>query len=91
MEVVDLKNKVEFQAKTTIHMEKMCKDLRLRVDLLIDKANRLSKKKDKGLDVMVQSQLDERVSKVNRKKDIEFYPEQIDWECTIKGIKEGTI
>ena len=41
--------------------------------------------------MMVRDQRDDSVRKDNRENDGEFYPEQIDWACTIKGIKEGTI
>ena len=42
VEVVSLKQKVEVQAKNINQMEKTCKELRSRVYLLTDKANRLS-------------------------------------------------
>ena len=71
-------------------MEKTCKEIRSRVYFLTDKANRLSKNEDKGLDVRVKSQRDERVSKYNCNNDGEFSPEQIDRACIIKGIKEVT-
>ena len=89
--MVDLKHKVEFQYRTIIQMEKTCKDIQSRVDALTDKANRLGKKYDKGVDVKVQTWWVESVSKDNQKNDREFYPENIYRACNIKFIKEGTI
>ena len=48
VEVSDLKQRVEAQAKTLNKMEKTRKELWARVDLLTEKANILSKKLDKG-------------------------------------------
>ena len=44
VDVMALKQKVEFQDNMISYMEKMCKKLRLRVNVLTNKANRLSKK-----------------------------------------------
>ena len=44
VEVVALKQRVEFQDKTISQMDKTCKEVRLRVDLITDKANHLSNK-----------------------------------------------
>ena len=77
VEVVALNQKVEFQAKIISHMDKTCNVLRSRLDSLTNKANRLGKKQDKGLEVKVQAQRDDSVIKDNRKNDEEFSPENI--------------
>ena len=89
--MVALKQNVEFQAKMIIQMDKRCKEIWLRVDSLINKANRLSNKYDKGLGVNVQARRYESVRKDNQNNDGYFSPENIDLACTIKGRKEGTI
>ena len=44
VEVLSLKERVEEQANISNKTEKRCKDLRNRVDLITEKANRLSQK-----------------------------------------------
>ena len=69
VEVATLRQKVYLQSKTISHKDKTCKKLRLRVDSLIDKENRLGKKQDKGLGVTSQVLRVKLTSVENRRND----------------------